>query len=192
MELKRKIRFAEVAHKILEQKRDELIKKLREFLNKLKGKREKLYEILRSAFVQFLYVLDIKGEPTLRGIAEAMRGGFTIRVLPKSVMGVIVPEVRITKTPSYEEETSGMTRQLVGLLIEVLRYIVELSEFEWSIESITYDLMKTNRIVNVLEKRILPEMRRQLKYIGDVIEEEEVEEFIRIKMIRDIIVCRRA
>ena len=63
---------------------------------------------------------------------------------------------------------------------------------ETKIESIARDLERTNKIVNALENVVIPDLERDIKYIEDMLEEDDLEEFVRLKFARDKILKRRS
>ena len=70
--------------------------------------------------------------------------------------------------------------------------VVILDELETKIESIARDLERTNKIVNALENVVIPDLERDIKYIEDMLEEDDLEEFVRLKFARDKILKRRS
>ncbi|MHA1609769.1 MAG: V-type ATP synthase subunit D, partial [Candidatus Njordarchaeales archaeon] len=84
-----------------------------------------------------------------------------------------------------------LIRQFAYHMSEILQDLIKLGEIEIWIEVIANDLERTNRTVNALEKIIIPQLKALAKYIQDLIEEEDLEEFTRIKLVRNIIIRRR-
>lgn len=190
LEFKKRISIIETAYKLLEKKRDELVKHLKEAIEKLRRTRRSFLSLYRDLFFKFISIYGLIGKETITHATCITRGRLKLVVLPRTIMGVNVPLIRVKETPNYHE-LPIVVREIAVNLQKLLQLMLELLELEANIEYITYDLQRTNRIVNVLEKVLLPKMRQQLQKLSEMIEEIEIEEFIRTKIIRDKILKRR-
>lgn len=99
--------------------------------------------------------------------------------------------MRILEEPEVSNRLDPLLMSVVGDLKELMRDLIRITELETKIEVIARDLERTNRIVNALERIIIPELKETMRYIEDMLEEEALEEFTRIKFVRDLIARRR-
>ena len=113
-----------------------------------------------------------------------------IRILPISIMGIHVPEVKLENLPDIKNKYPPIVRSVAEIIYEMLDDLIKITELEMKIEIISYDLERTNRIVNALEKIVLPSMKSTIKLIEDMLDEDELEEFIRLKIVREKILGR--
>jgi V/A-type H+-transporting ATPase subunit D len=191
LQLKKRVSFIEEGYRLLELKRDELAKELRTSLEELavgrKGFEEKVEEALKR--LGGAYATLGTGEMTSQTwVAEK---NLRIEVLPKSVMGILVPYVRILNKPTVSDRYSPIARSAAQAFHNLIDGLMQLAELESRVERIADDLEKTNRKVNALEKIVLPQYRRIIKQIEDRLDEDMLEEFIRTKFVRTIISTRR-
>jgi len=191
LELKRRIQITEEGYRILSHKRDELISKLRELLELLRAVRKEVLENFQRSLREFVEVYSLIGSDKIISYATASRGLLRVRILPISVMGVIAPTVKAIETIEIADKYPPILRQFVYSLWEITQDLIKLGELEARVEGLALDLERTNRTVNALEKIIIPQLKSIAKYIQDLIEEEDLEEFTRIKLVRDIIIKRR-
>jgi len=191
LEFKKKVKYIEEGYKLLEMKRDELTRELRENLNQLKIVRRECDKRIADVFEEFRKLYAILGESTINAQAAIIPKELDVHILPKSIMGVHVPFLKLKKEPKIEDKISPILMGIARKYKELLKILIKLSEMEIRIEVISDDLERTNRMVNALEKIVIPEMKQTLKYIEDLLDEDMLEEFTRIKLVRDIILERR-
>ena len=168
-----------------------LTRKLKEFLEELRAERKRVVEEAERILEKFREVYAELGPEVVRSYAALSRGALEVEVLPLSVMGVHVPVVRVVREPEVANRFSPLLMSVVGGLEELMRDLIKITELEAKIEIIARDLERTNRIVNALERIIIPELKETIRYIEDMLEEEALEEFTRIKFVRDLIAKRR-
>ena len=61
---------------------------------------------------------------------------------------------------------------------------VELAEVESSVFRLAEQIRKTQKRANALSNVQIPQFRTNIRYIGDVLDEKEREEFSRLKVIK--------
>lgn len=191
LELKRRIEIIKEGYRLLSMKRDELTAKLTSFLEQLKAIKREVMGRAEAVYERFRLAYAVIGASKVGSYANLTRGEFEANVLPVSIMGVTIPIVKLLREVEIKDRFGPVIRENIYELKELLKDLIKLSELEMKIEIIASDLERTNRIVNALEKIIIPEMEALAKYIEDRIEEDDLEDFIRIKLIRNIIVERR-
>ena len=191
LELKRRIEIIKEGYRLLSMKRDELTAKLTNFLEQLKAVRRGVLERVEQVLIRFREAYALLGPDVIKAHASLNRGVFEVDILPLSIMGILVPRVKVLREAEVEDKYGYIIREQIYELRELLQDLIKIAELEMKIEIISSDLERTNRIVNALEKIIIPEMEQLARYIAELIEEESLEEFTRIKLIRDLIVTRR-
>jgi len=191
LELKKKIQITEEGYRILSHKRDELVSKLRELLELLRAIRKDILKKFQEILKDFRNGYALIGPEEISAYTLSTKGKLDIQILPMSVMGVIAPKVKARKIVEIKNSFPPLIRQFAYYMSEILQDLIKLGEIETGVEIIANDLERTNRTVNALEKIIIPQLKAIAKYIQDLIEEEDLEEFTRIKLVRNIIVRRR-
>lgn len=191
LELKRRIAIIKDGYKLLSTKRDELTSKINAFLEELKAIKRAVIEQAEKIVLRFRECYAILGPDIIKSYANVNKGLFEAEVLPLSIMGILVPRVKVLKSPEVKDKFGPIIREIIYDACKVLRNLIKVTELEMKIEIIAHDLEKTNRIVNALEKIIIPDLEQLAKFIEDLIEEESLEEFTRVKLVRNIIVKRR-
>ena len=192
MDLKRRIGFIERGCEFLKLKRDHLAKELSASIDVLKGRRRIMLESLREAYRALTAAYISLGPTEVKSQARSIRRTLELEVLPRSVMGVRYPYIKVLSEPSVEGELDITLSRAAEKVIEILDDIIQLAEFEARAERIADELGKTNRKVNALENTIIPSYRQVIKFIEDKLDEEALEELVRMKLIGGALARRRA
>jgi V/A-type H+-transporting ATPase subunit D len=191
MDMKRRIGFIEKGTEFLKLKRDHLAKELTTSLDVLKGRRSRLLEDLRVAYRAVTAAYISLGPTEVRSQASSIKTGLELEVLPRSVMGVRYPYIKVEKEPQVTGELDITLSEAAKKVLGILDDILQLAEFEARAERIADELGKTNRKVNALENTIIPSYRQVIKFIEDKLDEESLEELVRVKLIGGALARRR-
>lgn len=183
------LRLAERGRGLLEQKRTIL---LMELTGRIREARE-LQESLDRVFADAYFSLQMSGlslgidHVEELAYSTPLSDDFKIRL--RSVMGVEIPVVDPVDRPPEPcysfAGTSGVLDEAYSRAREVLSLIAKLAEVETSVIRLATQIRRTMRRVNALEKVVTPSHREALAWIEGVLEENDREDFIRMKMARE-------
>ena len=188
LRLKEELSFVERSKELLELKRDDLAREINKLIGKLTIRKEierkimEGYEELKKAVASTGY-WEIK---TKSMSVKPLR----IKTLTKSVMGTPIPALKIEELADISDITDVRVRRVAKMFSKIIPDILNLAMIEAQIEKLAYELMMTNRKVNILEKAVIPNFKKMIKYIEDKLEEETLEEFVRTKKIKQVITRR--
>ncbi|WP_455278917.1 V-type ATP synthase subunit D [[Eubacterium] cellulosolvens] len=185
LRLREQLEFTKKGQELLKMKRDHLASETNKLLSKL-GERNELdrqlmeaYENLKATYINIGY----SGVDSQAATVNEME----VRVRPRSIMGVIVPEVLIGKKADISSISSPSAFQAASKLSNLMEKLIELAEAESRLESIAHELMMTNRKVNSLERVLIPGLLELIRYVEGRLEEESLEEFFRAKCVKRVI-----
>ena len=193
------IKLAEQGRDLLREKMDALIQEFFHIMVSVSKSREEL-EIASTSAQRSLYVARAVDDPvTLKSASFATKRAVTLDIRGKNIMGVPVPLVeRKTVTKSVLERgysligTSGRIDEVAEKYEAKLDLIIELAETETSLRRLGDEIQMNRRRVNALEQVLIPELKRQAKYIKIAIEEKEREDLFRLKKVKKLIERRKA
>jgi V/A-type H+-transporting ATPase subunit D len=191
MEMKRRVGFIERGTEFLKLKRDHLAKELTASIDVLKGRRSQLLEKLQVAYRAVTAAYISLGPMEVRSQASSIKSGLELEILPRAVMGVRYPFIKIDKEPQIAGELDITLSEAAEKVVSILDDILQLAEYESRAERIADELGKTNRKVNALENTIIPSYRQVIKFIEDKLDEESLEELVRMKLIGGALAKRR-
>jgi len=191
LDLRRRLEFIKDAHELLEMKRDQLIIKLREGLERLKELRRKVEGEAEEVYRELSLLHSTLGSADLETYSAYLRGSMDVKIVPRGVIGVVTPMVREVNIPDYTNLYPPQIIPLAEKVSALMKDLVELAELEAYIENLAEDLRRTNIRVNALEKVVIPSYEETIKRIQDILDDEMLEEIIRLKLIKEILMRRR-
>ncbi len=191
MEMKRRIGFIEKGCEFLKLKRDHLAKELSTSLDILKGRRKLLLNNLKEAYDALTAAYISLGPTEVESQANSVKSALQLEVLPRSVMGVRYPYVKIISKPQITTDLDITLARASEKIYEILEELIQLAEYEARAERIADELGKTNRKVNALENTVIPTYKQVIKFIESKLDEESLEELVRMKRIGGALASRR-
>lgn len=192
--LKKKLVTAVRGHKLLKDKRDEL---MRQFLDKVrenKALREEVETALVSANQNFMLARAGMPDEMLNTALLAPKQELTISAGTQNVMSVEIPDFEFkTRTPDQNDMysygfafTTGDLDDAILSLSEVFPKMLKLAEVEKSCQLMAAEIEKTRRRVNALEHVMIPELQTNIKYITMKLDENERSTQIRLMKVKDM------
>lgn len=192
--LKKKLVTAVRGHKLLKDKRDEL---MRQFLDKVrenKALREEVETALVSANQNFMLARAGMPDEMLNTALLAPKQELTISAGAQNVMSVEIPDFDFkTRTPDQNDMysygfafTTGDLDDAILSLSEVFPKMLKLAEVEKSCQLMAAEIEKTRRRVNALEHVMIPELQTNIKYITMKLDENERSTQIRLMKVKDM------
>ncbi|MGL4344827.1 MAG: V-type ATP synthase subunit D [Cellulosilyticaceae bacterium] len=173
---------------LLDKKRNVLIREMMELVDKAKEIQSKIYDTIAKAYESLQMVNITMGIKDVEDIAHSIPKDEEFEILLKSVMGVDVPMIKYEETaltPSYGFHNSNAALDYAVTHFREVRYMVyELAEIENSIFKLAKEIEKTQKRTNALQHIQIPKYKEQVKYIQDVLEEKEREDFFRLKKVK--------
>lgn len=193
------IKLAEQGRDLLREKMDALIQEFFQIMLTVSKSREEL-EIAAVAAQRSLCVAEAVDDiVALKSASFATKRALTLDIRGKNIMGVPVPLVeRKTVSKSVLERgysmigTSGRIDEAAERYETELDLIIGLAETETSLRRLGDEIQKNRRRVNALEQVLIPELKRQAKYIKVAIEEREREDLFRLKKVKKLLERRKA
>jgi len=185
LRLREQLDFTKRGKELLKMKRDNLAAETNRLLTKVEARHEleqrfmKVYDALKIAYLTL-------GYSELRSQTLAVEP-FNTRVRPRSVMGVLVPEIVVANPPTVSAVSDHSAYVAAEGLTKLMKELLDITEAEGRIEIIAQELMMTNRKVNSLERVIIPQLEELIRYIDGRLEEETLEEFFRAKRVKSVI-----
>jgi V/A-type H+/Na+-transporting ATPase subunit D len=187
--IKRNLEFAKEGHQLLEQKRQILITELMSLVDKTKHMQESVEKELEKAFYALEQAVIRMGRGNVSNAAMAVNIENTVSLSRRGIMGVDVPVIKTIykESPPYYglDGTSFWLDESIERFKSVLNIAGKLVEMKVSLLRLAREAKKTIRKVNALEKIALPDYRQTVKYIQDVLEEQERQAFFVLKLVRE-------
>lgn len=192
--LKKKLTTAIRGHKLLKDKRDELMRQFLEMVRENKALREKVEAGIHAANKNFVLARSVMSDEILKVSLMAPRQEIYLDVHTRNVMSVDIPKFEYkTKTPDENDIypygyafTSSDLDDAVKSLQDILPDMLRLAEVEKSCQLMAAEIEKTRRRVNALEHVMIPDMQEKIKYIVMKLDENERSTQIRLMKVKDM------
>ena len=193
--LKGKLRTAQRGHKLLKDKRDELMKQFLETVREVRTLRAEVEDDLMKVHGSFTVASALMSSQALEQALVYPKQSVELTMTFQNVMSVNVPIYDFqTKTKSDSDiypygfaATSGELDAAVEALGHVFRKMLKLAQIEKSAQLMAEEIEKTRRRVNALEYVKIPEMQENIKYITMKLEENERANTIRLMKVKDMV-----
>ena len=181
--LRRKLALVRRGKEILEMRRDQLVGEIFRLIGMLRERADIERKYVR-ALADLAFLRVARGEQEFRSIVGLVRKP-EMESLLVSIQGVAVPQVKIVKEPDFSLIKDPEYRKLLERLWEAVKELIEASNIEIAVERLSEQLSYINRVVNSLEKNIIPSLEDAIRYIEEKLDEEMLSEYIRILKIRE-------
>ncbi len=197
--LKKKLQSARRGHKLLKDKRDEL---MRQFMILVKENRQLRAEV-ETAISEADRYMAVAGSVMQREILETAlmlpKQEVEIEVSQKNVMSVYIPEFHTKyKTDDtndiYSYGTAFTSTDLdgaVSALSEVFPKMIRLAEVEKACQLMADEIEKTRRRVNALEHIMIPDYEETIKYITMKLSENERNTTTSLMKVKDMVLQQK-
>ncbi len=194
--LKKKLVTARRGHKLLKDKRDELMRRFLELVRENKELRERVETGLKQANNNFVLAKAVMREETLNTALLAPTQAISVEAESKNVMSVDIPVFNYkTRTPNEGDIysygfafTSSDLDYAVRSLSDIFPDMLRLAEVEKSCKLMAAEIEKTRRRVNALEHVMIPETERNIKYITMKLDENERSTQVRLMKVKDMMI----
>jgi V/A-type H+-transporting ATPase subunit D len=197
LEIRKKLILAEKGHKLLEEKRDALVERFFRIIDTRNDLKKRIDSLFSDAFTSLIHAQMIMGEERVEEALVLVPDAGTIHFTHDNLMGVRIPKMNkesfhIPETIPYGlTETCASLDDAQMLFSDIMGKIISLADLEGSIKSISIEIEKTKRRVNVLENTLIPRLKATRKYIEMQLEEREREDFFRRKRIKALMESKK-
>lgn len=192
--LKKKLAMATRGHKLLKDKRDELMRQFLELVRENKVLREKVEAGIIAANKNFLLARSAMPDEVTKVALMAPRQEIFLEAHTRNVMSVEIPQFEYKTKTANENDiypygfafTSSDLDDAVKSLQDILPDMLHLAEIEKSCQLLSAEIEKTRRRVNALEHVMIPEMQEKIKFIIMKLDENERSTQIRLMKVKDM------
>jgi V/A-type H+-transporting ATPase subunit D len=189
LKLSEDLKFAQLGHELLDQKRSILVGELLTLVDQAVDYEGRVVEALAEAQRSLSDAIMQIGRLKVGNLGGAVNIDYSIQLGSRRVMGVTVPRVDTTFTDNSpyfsSEDTSILAEVSIDRFRTTLRLMGRLAELKVSIMRLAREVKKTIRKVNALEKIVIPDTTETIAWMRGRIEEQERENFILLKVVKD-------
>ena len=192
--LKKTLITAVRGHKLLKDKRDELMRQFLELAKENMELRLKVEKGMSHANKNFVIARAAMNIPEMKLALMMPKQEVSLDITLENIMSVNIPKYEVkTRTKNVNDIysygyafTSGDLDDAVWSLENILDDMIRLAEVEKACQLMSTEIEKTRRRVNALEHVIIPEAQKNIKYISMKLDENERSSQVRLMKVKDM------
>ena len=193
--LKGRLKTAVRGHKLLKDKRDELMKQFLVIVRKNRELRAKVEKGLERANAAFTVASALMSPEMLEQSLMYPKQSVELDMKFKNIMSVNVPVYEFhTRNEDPTEiypygfaQTSGELDSALEALSQVFQDMLELAQVEKTMQLLAEDIEKTRRRVNALEYVMIPDFQQKIRYISMKLDENERGNITRLMKVKEMV-----
>ena len=194
-QLKGRLKTARRGHKLLKDKRDELMRQFLDIVRRNKVLRAEVEQGLTEAFGSLQVASAIMSPEMLEQALMYPRQSVELGMTFRNIMSVNVPVYDFkTKNNDPSEifpygfaQTSGELDDALEKMARVFQDMLELAQVEKTMQLLAQEIEKTRRRVNALEYVMIPDLETNIRYITMKLDENESSTKVRLMKVKDMV-----
>ncbi len=198
LRLKKQLVTARRGHKLLKDKRDELMRQFLIIVKENQVLRKQVETLLAAANKEMVMARAVMPPEVLETALMAGRSSLTLSIDTKNIMSVRVPVFAspfelsgtMENLPYGMASVAGELDQAVTALNEAFPVMLQLAEVEKTAQLLADEIGKTRRRVNSLEYVLIPELTESIRSITMKMDENERGNLTRLMKVKDMIVTQ--
>lgn len=198
--LKRRLGTAVRGHKLLKDKRDEMVRQFMLYIRRNNELRQKMEKALLGVSEHFILAKAQMGTLSMSEALLYPARSAQFEVGEKNVMSVDVPTIKYTGDKngdtanipySFAFTTTALDNAVLALA-KNLPELLELAEVEKTCNMLADEIEKTRRRVNALEYVMIPQMQTNIKFITMKLSENERASTVRLMKAKEMMAGKEA
>lgn len=197
--LKKRLVTARRGHKLLKDKRDEMVRRFITLIRENHTLRQEVEQALAGATREFALARAVMQPEAMESALLYPARSVQLTLSTANIMSVDVPVIQVDEKSLAEgalpygmAATSAQLDGAVETMSEVLPSLVRLAEIEKTCNLLADEIEKTRRRVNALEYVMIPDLEQNIRRITMKLEENERGNLTRLMKVKDMIAQRNA
>ena len=196
--LKKQLKTAIRGHKLLKDKRDELMRRFLDITRETKVLRAEVEKEMKDVNSSFVMASAVMNSKSLDTALLYPKQEVTLDISTKNIMSVDVPVYEVKTRTSDESDiysydfagTSFALDDAVGELSALLPKLLKLAENEKAITMMAAEIERTRRRVNALEHVLIPRYTDTIHFISAKLEENDRSSKARLMKVKDMMIAQ--
>ncbi|KAJ1881264.1 H(+)-transporting V1 sector ATPase subunit D [Coemansia sp. RSA 1722] len=187
---KARLKGAQTGHSLLKRKSEALTTRFRVIVRKIEDAKLKMGKVMQNASFSLAEVAYITGDISYQVRESAKHATFKVSAKQENVSGVLLPAFEPDMQAGSQFELTGLGRggqqiqKARAVYIKAVETLVELASLQTAFVILDEVIKLTNRRVNAIEYVIIPRIENTISYINSELDEQDREEFYRLKKIQ--------
>ncbi|MBS7401490.1 MAG: V-type ATP synthase subunit D [Eubacteriales bacterium] len=186
-----RLKTARRAHKLLEDKYDEMVHKFTELIKRNRNLRELVEKQLQQALRLYVSASVHMSTNAIDTALASRHHTVTLNCSSQNIMGLTVPHIEIADETLNKDEAILLTTPVnfddaIRLLQQLTATLIELANIEKTCSMLADEIQKVRRRINSLEYNMIPDIQSKIKFITMKLDENQRETQIRVMKIKDM------
>ena len=197
--IKRRLVTARRGHKLLKDKRDEMVRQFILLVRENAKLRKEVERELKGALADFALARAVMDNQTLEEAILYPARSAGIVLGERNVLSVHVPTITVVQNSEKDSalpyglaETSADLHDAIATMARLLPKLLRLAETEKTCDLLADEIEKTRRRVNALEYVMIPQFEETIRFISMKLDENERGSLTRLMKVKDMIAERQA
>lgn len=192
LQLKEKVRTVGESLAILQARRQALVAELLQTARPFLRSRQRLRARYGEALEELATTRALEGEPVVAAMAEVSQRDFSVELVERNILGVRYREIqanapvrRTVEERNYDfYRSTAHAEEAIDRFEQLAEAMLPLAAFEHKVKRLGEEIVRLSRKTRVLEERVQPRLRREMREIAMYIAEREREEYFRLKRFK--------
>ena len=196
--IKRRLVTAKRGHKLLKDKRDEMVRQFILLVRENAKLRKEVEGELQGALADFALARAVMDSQALEEAVMYPARSAAVEIGLRNVLSVHVPTITPVQTTAKESalpyglaETSADLDDAIATMAELLPKLLRLAEIEKACDLLADEIEKTRRRVNALEYVMIPQFEETIRSITMKLDENERGSLTRLMKVKEMIAERQ-
>ena len=196
--IKRRLVTAKRGHKLLKDKRDEMVRQFILLVRENAKLRKEVENELQGALAKFALARAVMDSQALEEAVMYPARSAAVEIGLRNVLSVHVPTITPVQTTAKESalpyglaETSADLDDAIATMAELLPKLLRLAEIEKACDLLADEIEKTRRRVNALEYVMIPQFEETIRSITMKLDENERGSLTRLMKVKEMIAERQ-
>ncbi|MGT2666220.1 V-type ATP synthase subunit D [Streptococcus rifensis] len=194
--LKDRLKTAIRGHKLLKDKRDELMRRFIELIRENNRLRQEVEAGMVDSMQDFVLAKSLENDKMVEQIFAVPTKTVDLHIETENIMSVNVPRMHMTVNNPYGDDegdvvysylaSNSQMDAAIEQIEDSLYKLLRLAEIEKSCQLMADEIEKTRRRVNGLEYSTIPQLQETIHYIEMKLEEAERANVVRMMKVKDM------
>ncbi|HZK20322.1 MAG TPA: V-type ATP synthase subunit D [Treponemataceae bacterium] len=186
--LNQQLEISQEGYDLLEQKREILVMELMRMVEQVKILERDIDKIIETAYPALKNMLMAVGGDRVERIAKAVRYDFRLTRKPVTAAGMLFSSIEV-ELPERQLFYSFMdsfsdSDKVMEDFFSLLKLLTKMASIRTMVWRLATEVKKTQRRVNALDKKVIPETRKTKEYIESSLEERERDNIFVLKALK--------
>jgi V/A-type H+-transporting ATPase subunit D len=159
--------------------------------------REDIKTTYGKALDELALSLGREGESSIESVSCATERDIGIDIVEKIIWGLKYKDILVNEEPVRSPDKRGYDFQAttphleesIYLFEKILESMLDIAAYESKLKRLGDEILKVTRRIKVLEERVFPNLKHQIKNISQYIEERDREAYCRLKRFKEITIA---